>query len=145
MDHWYFTCQCQRCRDPTEFGTNTSGLPCTVTDCSGLLLPLDSESWRCTVCGCAVPVLEVREREENLLALAATRPCPYSITSSLQQLHSLRKGQFQSKHFIHKKIGSVAIAYEDKDNHMYKLLFSKLKKVINIKYASIELGLYSLN
>ena len=111
LDHWYFTCQCQRCRDPTEFGTNTSGLPCTVTDCSGLLLPLDSESWRCTVCGCAAPVLEVREREDNLLALAATRPCPYSITSSLQQLHSLREGLFQIKHLIfYKNFGTQGYA-----------------------------------
>ena len=140
MDHWYFTCQCQRCRDPTEFGTNTSGLPCTVTDCSGLLLPLDSESWRCTVCGCAAPVLEVREREENLLALAATRPCPYSITSSLQQLHSLRKGRFQSIYSIHKtnrtqkklRMGSIVIVYADKDSHMYKL-----QKVINDVHTKI--------
>ena len=27
--HWFFTCGCQRCSDPTEFGTLTSSLPCT--------------------------------------------------------------------------------------------------------------------
>ena len=30
-------CRCPRCGDPTEFGTNTSGLPCG--SCPGLLLP----------------------------------------------------------------------------------------------------------
>ncbi len=30
-------CRCPRCVDPTEFGTNTSGLPCG--SCQGLLLP----------------------------------------------------------------------------------------------------------
>jgi hypothetical protein len=30
-------CGCPRCVDPTEFGTNTSGLPCG--SCQGLLLP----------------------------------------------------------------------------------------------------------
>jgi hypothetical protein len=33
----YPRCGCPRCVDPTEFGTNTSGLPCG--SCQGLLLP----------------------------------------------------------------------------------------------------------
>ncbi|ODM98778.1 Protein msta, isoform A [Orchesella cincta] len=51
QDHYFFSCVCKRCSDPTEFGTYFSSLKCQ--DCtSGFLLsenPLDnSASWTCT-------------------------------------------------------------------------------------------------
>jgi len=50
----YFLCGCERCSDPSEFGTNFSALKCK--DCSeGYYLPEDSlemnSNWVCKLCG----------------------------------------------------------------------------------------------
>ena len=53
-DEWYFDCECKRCSDPTECGSNISAIMCH--ECfDGIMLPvnsLDYESiWRCKTCG----------------------------------------------------------------------------------------------
>ncbi|XP_067622892.1 SET domain-containing protein SmydA-8 isoform X2 [Eurosta solidaginis] len=49
----FFTCQCERCKDPTELGTNFSTFKCSKCE-DGWLLPadpLDSTcDWKCTLC-----------------------------------------------------------------------------------------------
>ncbi len=51
---WFFDCTCQRCSDPTEFGTFISSPKCL--QCSiGLLCPVQpldhSTDWKCQECG----------------------------------------------------------------------------------------------
>ncbi|KAF6208536.1 hypothetical protein GE061_016994 [Apolygus lucorum] len=56
----YFTCQCQRCSDPTELGTHLSSLKCIGVDpsdvtcaCSGLILSSSADEnadWKCNLC-----------------------------------------------------------------------------------------------
>ncbi len=51
---WFFDCTCQRCSDPTEFGTFISSPKCF--QCSmGLLCPVQpldhSTDWKCQECG----------------------------------------------------------------------------------------------
>lgn len=51
-----FKCQCDRCKDVTEFATNYSALLCTKDDsCNGAVLPVTCESWddkwQCCKCG----------------------------------------------------------------------------------------------
>ena len=51
--HWHFSCQCQRCLDPTEFGTMANSLKCF--DCpNGYLVPNDptnvDSDWHCLQC-----------------------------------------------------------------------------------------------
>ncbi|GLV39505.1 SET and MYND domain containing arthropod-specific member 5 [Carabus blaptoides fortunei] len=53
----YFGCKCQRCKDPTELGTNLSTLRCLGTElgpCGGAQLPLDplneKTEWACSKC-----------------------------------------------------------------------------------------------
>jgi len=100
-EQWYFTCSCERCRDPTEFGTLTSGLPCTNTNCSsGYLLPvLGLPSWQCNQCQHEVSQDIIEKTEANLVQLAETKPEPYNIRTCLQQLHSLSK-ILHNNHFI---------------------------------------------
>lgn len=104
-EQWHFTCQCPRCKDPTEFGTLTSSLPCPSCP-SGQLLPCHSSSlpslpspWACCSCGHLTPETEVAREEARLLHLATCRPSPYNIRSCLEQLHSLSK-VLHSNHFI---------------------------------------------
>lgn len=54
----YFTCKCERCKDPSELGTNFSSLRCLGTDelgpCNGLQMPIDPLAkdieWACSKC-----------------------------------------------------------------------------------------------
>ena len=54
-DSKYFDCDCRRCADSTEFGTNFSTLRCGSSNCDGGLVtprdPLDAGSdWSCILC-----------------------------------------------------------------------------------------------
>lgn len=98
-EQWHFDCQCPRCTDPTEFGTLTSGLPCTACS-SGLLLPTTAGSrvdktacslWTCHLCGETCPLNLVEERERNLVCEARLLPKPFTIRSSLEQLRALSR------------------------------------------------------
>lgn len=53
----YFSCECERCKDPTELGTYISALKCVGGDkgpCEGYLLPIDplkvDSAWKCNLC-----------------------------------------------------------------------------------------------
>jgi len=99
-EQWFFNCACERCRDPSEFGTNTSGLPCTRHGCSsGFLLPYSCKVWRCSMCRQDVVREDVMRMEENLMLLSERKPEPYNIRTCLQQLHSLSK-ILHNNHFI---------------------------------------------
>merc|ERR1712107_424619 len=97
LNQWYFRCRCQRCEDPSEFGTNTSGLPCER--CSGLLLPVHPDYWQCNKCQAKEGIGNVRKKEDRLVAMAETTPSPYNITTSLQQLHTCSK-LLHNNHFL---------------------------------------------
>ncbi|XP_055372325.1 SET domain-containing protein SmydA-8 [Condylostylus longicornis] len=49
-----FKCECSRCKDVTELGTNYGAIKCNKNDCDGLCLPLSLETlnsqWRCLKC-----------------------------------------------------------------------------------------------
>lgn len=49
-----FLCKCERCLDPTEFGSNISALKCIRPECEGFMLPVDplviKTPWKCETC-----------------------------------------------------------------------------------------------
>lgn len=49
-----FLCKCERCVDPTEFGSFISALKCVRPDCDNVMLPVDplivTSPWECTNC-----------------------------------------------------------------------------------------------
>uniref|UniRef100_A0A2P2I598 Protein msta-like n=1 Tax=Hirondellea gigas TaxID=1518452 RepID=A0A2P2I598_9CRUS len=51
----YFTCECDRCLDPTELGTHYSSIVCQ--NCSALITPpkIRTDNWFCTSCNKTVP------------------------------------------------------------------------------------------
>ncbi|XP_014239436.1 protein msta-like isoform X1 [Cimex lectularius] len=55
----YFSCSCQRCSDPSEFGTNFSGISCSAPNCKGVVLPEtfleECDNWKCSSCLKPVP------------------------------------------------------------------------------------------
>eukprot|EP00090_Calanus_glacialis_P007363 TRINITY_DN15811_c0_g1_i1.p1 TRINITY_DN15811_c0_g1~~TRINITY_DN15811_c0_g1_i1.p1 ORF type:complete len:518 (+),score=133.58 TRINITY_DN15811_c0_g1_i1:73-1626(+) len=54
LENKYFTCQCERCLDPTELGSNLSSLKCREDKCEGSTIPKDPMSmkgdWICVKC-----------------------------------------------------------------------------------------------
>lgn len=63
QSHWYFTCQCVRCQDPTECGTMLSAVKCS--ECVGYLLPIDplniGSEWKCQGCHREIAAARVME------------------------------------------------------------------------------------
>lgn len=68
----FFWCSCERCRDPTEYGTYTSALRCPKCQ-NGMILPIEplkqDASWQCkgckyTVTGRSISMLVDRVQEE---------------------------------------------------------------------------------
>lgn len=55
----YITCKCERCEDPTEFGTYMSSLICR--SCFGSYLVNKNYVWICVSCSCEMPTTEVNE------------------------------------------------------------------------------------
>lgn len=63
----HFLCKCDRCRDPTEYGSNFSALLCMGDEgesCDGIHLPKDpleiKSDWACTKCPIMISGEEVR-------------------------------------------------------------------------------------
>uniref|UniRef100_W8C7K8 Protein msta, isoform A n=1 Tax=Ceratitis capitata TaxID=7213 RepID=W8C7K8_CERCA len=60
-----FKCECERCLDVTEFGTNYDGFKCTTPDCIGVILPSSlkewNSKWRCSTCGNHVDISFIKD------------------------------------------------------------------------------------
>ena len=50
IDKWNFNCECDRCSDPTEFGTFTSAVLCCQCDQGTLLINSQDNVWKCQKC-----------------------------------------------------------------------------------------------
>ncbi|EFN87850.1 Protein msta, isoform B [Harpegnathos saltator] len=60
----HFSCDCNRCSDPLEFGSQLGALLCAKENCPGHLLPCDSlsyeSSWTCSECQTSVSHRQVK-------------------------------------------------------------------------------------
>jgi len=65
---WYFDCACERCSDPTEFGTFLSCLNCSM--CRGSVMPEDSldydSSWVCGGCCNSITASDALDTTEEV-------------------------------------------------------------------------------
>ncbi|XP_065084830.1 SET domain-containing protein SmydA-8 [Ochlerotatus camptorhynchus] len=65
----FFWCQCKRCSDPTEFGTNCSTMKCTKCQKGHILTtnPLDQNAdWKCKSCSNIIPAQNVLQLLDRL-------------------------------------------------------------------------------
>ncbi|XP_049533897.1 SET domain-containing protein SmydA-8 [Anopheles darlingi] len=95
----HFDCQCERCTDPTELGTNLSGFRCPVCR-KGIVLsaqPCSPQSvWRCRQQKCAFSetatayAARCTQLQQQLLSLDRTQPTGYE--AFLQQHQSTAHG-----------------------------------------------------
>merc|ERR1711976_354135 len=69
-EQWFFECRCQRCQDPTEFGTMTSSLPCPSCRLGQVLPDSSSVMWQCSKCSHQESEDEVERRENEFMRLA---------------------------------------------------------------------------
>ena len=67
QDNWNFCCECPRCRDPSDLGSNFDTLICTK--CKGSMFPDGNDThspWVCGKCGDSLPREKVRNMEDQL-------------------------------------------------------------------------------
>ncbi|XP_076161461.1 uncharacterized protein LOC143143730 isoform X2 [Ptiloglossa arizonensis] len=67
----FFECTCDRCKDPTEFGTMFNATKCNKIDCSGYMLPKtflcqEEKDYICSMCSSTVLYETVEEILENI-------------------------------------------------------------------------------
>jgi len=64
LDNKFFTCDCERCLDPAELGSNISSMKCLQGDCGGIVLPSNpfsmKQHWTCSSCNSDVKAEDVR-------------------------------------------------------------------------------------
>ncbi|XP_055836503.1 SET domain-containing protein SmydA-8 [Episyrphus balteatus] len=93
----HFLCQCDRCRDPTEFQTYFSGMICVGDvgkECGGIQLPKDPLSaktdWMCDTCPMVISGEEVRflltQINEDVERILATKPTILQLEALIEKL-----------------------------------------------------------
>lgn len=120
-DTKYFTCTCERCKDPSELGTNFSTLRCIGGDdvtCNGLQLPVDSTSveseWACNKCPIRITNEHVsfitgrmNEEIDGTLASSPTSKALEELIDKLSNfLHPTHQHMFTLKHALAQLYGT---------------------------------------
>jgi hypothetical protein len=96
-DTKYFTCACERCKDPSELGTNFSTLRCMGSDeapCNGLQLATDPLSkdceWACNKCPMRISNEHVSfltgRMNEEIEKVLASSPTPKILKELIEKL-----------------------------------------------------------
>ncbi|XP_034951978.1 SET domain-containing protein SmydA-8-like [Chelonus insularis] len=69
----HFECNCYRCSDPTEFGSNISALRCANLECYGIILPENplnqKSSWICRQCNNKVSSRQVESIWSGIMSI----------------------------------------------------------------------------
>ena len=120
-DTKYFHCECERCKDPSELGTNFSTLRCIGAEeglCNGLQMPTDptsSESeWACNKCPVKVSNEQVNfitgRMNEEIDSTLASSPSPKVLEDLIEKLsqflHPTHYHMFTLKHVLVQFYGS---------------------------------------
>lgn len=137
----YFTCSCDRCKDPTELNTNFSTLRCIGTDensCNGYHLPVDPLSlktkWACNKCPVKVDNEQVNfivgKMNDEVDNLQASQPTPNAVEDLIDKLspflHPSHQHMFALKHSLVQLIGG------HKDSQIDKISESLLDKKLQL-------------
>ncbi|XP_067627112.1 SET domain-containing protein SmydA-8 [Eurosta solidaginis] len=111
----HFLCKCERCRDPSELGTNFSAMLCMGDEgkrCDGIQLPKDpldiKSDWACNKCPITISGTEVRyilaqmtEEVDNLLTRKPTVKQLETLIEKLSKfLHQNHFHLFNLKHTL---------------------------------------------
>ncbi|BFG05591.1 SET domain-containing protein SmydA-8 [Drosophila madeirensis] len=111
----HFKCGCERCLDPTEFGSYVSALTClgdVNKSCGGKQLPVDpvdeNSQWKCDSCSMSMDTAYVTELQthitEQVDKMLAGRPSASEIELTLarltQMLHPNHFHMFNLKHTL---------------------------------------------
>lgn len=162
-DTKYFYCSCDRCKDPTELGTNFSTLRCIGTDespCNGFQLPVDPIStkteWACNKCPVRVESAQVSfivgKMNDEVENLQASTPSPTAVEDLIDKLspflHPNHQHMFSLKHSLvqlygnHKDFPTEKLSKSQLSRKLE--LIDELFKTIDIlDPASVRIPMYS--
>ncbi|KAK4326384.1 hypothetical protein Pmani_003100 [Petrolisthes manimaculis] len=144
-ENYYFTCECIRCRDPTELGTHFSSPRCP--ECTKSFLEptrkLGNISWSCPTCHFQEEDATVREKvsdwlgrlqmEDLLLGSSSSNLYKWVVTLLTQVELDLHP-----KHFVWMKAAKVSIYRLGKDDSLQAL---KLRRRLWQRLADIYMRL----
>lgn len=162
-DSKYFTCTCERCKDPTELGTNFSTLKCLGSEegpCNGFQLPTNPISpdteWACNKCPITISSEQVsfitgkiNEEIESTFASAPPPKVVEDVIDKLSQfLHPTHYHMFTLKHALVQLYGShkdspISSLNEEKLNRKLSLCNELLQVVLKLDPYSIRIPIYT--
>lgn len=156
-DAKYFSCSCERCKDPTELGTNFSTLRCVGTEegpCNGFQLPTNptqpDNEWACNKCPVTISNEHVSfitgRMNEEIEAILSMSPSPKVLEDLIEKLsqflHPTHQHMFSLKHAILQLYGT------HKDSPMEslsdELLHKKLQMCNELLQVAQTLDPYSI-
>ncbi|KAL7037454.1 hypothetical protein ACKWTF_009232 [Chironomus riparius] len=159
MDTKYFTCNCERCNDPTELGTNFATLRCIGSDegpCNGFQTQTSKFEFSCNKCPIKVSMEHVNmitgrmnEEVDNLLSLS---PNPATIEDLIEKLspflHPNHYLLFNLKHTLVQLYGKHKDSpYDTLSIDNYKRKLSMCEEMIKVVSAldplSIRIAFYT--
>lgn len=140
-DMKYFSCTCQRCKDPTELGTNFSTLRCIGTDenpCNGFQLPCDPLSkkteWACNKCEIRVENAQVDyivgKMNDEVENLQGSHPSPSAVEDLIDKLATFLHPNHQ--HIFSLKHSLIQLYGNHKDFPIEKLTSSQLNRKVEL-------------
>ncbi|XP_070495981.1 SET domain-containing protein SmydA-8-like [Chironomus tepperi] len=159
MDTKYFNCNCERCIDPTELGTNFATLRCIGSDeepCNGFQTQTSKDEYSCNKCPIKVSMEHVNmitermnEEVDNLLAMS---PNPGTIEDLIDKLspflHPNHYLLFNLKHTLVQLYGNHKdYPYDSLSIDTFKrklnMCEEMLKVVIALDPLSIRISFYT--
>ncbi|CAO1315134.1 unnamed protein product [Diamesa serratosioi] len=144
----YFVCNCERCSDPTELGTNFSTLRCLGSEempCNGLQMPLnplsDDTEWACNKCPIKVTNDQVQlltnQMGGEIDDIISKSPSVHAVESLIEKLstflHPNHYHMFGLKHSL------VQLYGNHKDSNIKNLKTDILQK--KIQYCDELIGI----
>lgn len=162
-DTKYFTCTCERCKDPSELGTNFSTLRCLGSEegpCNGLQLPIDPISpttvWACNKCPVTITSEQVSfitgKMNEEIETTLSSSPTPKVIEELIEKLsqflHSTHYLMFSLKHALLQLYGrhkdaSINSLNEEKLNKKLHLCNELLQVALKLDPYSVRIPIYN--
>jgi len=150
----FFTCQCERCLDPSELGSNISSIKCFQNNCSGPVLPSDplsmKQDWFCNSCKSVVPAEDARnilkelQKETSSLNSNNLKDVTRVLNKFAKLLHTNHGVLTELKQFLISGLGRLpgyAMAQLKESDHKQKILLcQEVLEVLDIVDPGLTLG-----
>ncbi|KYB26114.1 SET domain-containing protein SmydA-8 [Tribolium castaneum] len=141
----FFWCHCERCEDPSEFGTNFSAIKCSTKSCGGYLLPATFTElqklpdWVCDKCDKTMSFYSVHDILERIgrdlfdLDKSSIEDCKDFLNTHQDLLHENHYYCTEVKYTLSQLIGQrLILVISDEDLSLKLQYCNSLEKLLKI-------------